>query len=152
MKRQRQILFFLITIITFSCSDKKTEKADSQANSPNVHTILFFDKTRSVDMNKPFVAKKYEQAIVALIEQNVRKTGDKLEIYYIHENTAKSRCLSLTSRTEMEDTNGMNATDKEAAQTNYDLSIRKERSFYQQQALARLHAENADASNKEIDI
>jgi hypothetical protein len=156
MKKTLKKTLLSTTILSFiflnSCSEKSSQQADSQLVTQTSHSIIFFDKTRSVDVNKPFVAKKYEQMISSLIEQNIRKAGDKLEVYYIHENTAKSRCLSLTSRTEKENTQGMNATDQEAAKTNYDLSIRKERNFFQQQTLIRMKAENTNASNKETDI
>ncbi|AFK02752.1 hypothetical protein Emtol_1606 [Emticicia oligotrophica DSM 17448] len=147
--------FFLIALIIVflaSCGEKKTQKTENTANSPAIHTLVFIDKTASVDVSKPFVAQKYQQALNSIIEENVRKSGDKFEIYYIHENTAKGRCLSLTCRTEMEDTEGVNATDLEAIKTNYDLSIRKERSFVSKQALARLNAENTSESNRETNI
>ena len=134
-KTKMKKLLFVNLIFLFSCSEKKSESLDNQAVTPNIYTLIFIDKTKSVNVSKPFVAHKYEQAINALVEQNVRRAGDKLEVYYIHENTAKSRCLSLTSRTEKDDTKGMNATDQEAAQTNYDLAIRKERNFFLQQTI-----------------
>jgi hypothetical protein len=157
MKNQMKKLIFVNLIFLFSCSEKKSENTTggephNQAVTSNVHTLIFIDKTKSVNVNKPFVAQKYEQAINALVEQNVRRAGDKLEVYFIHENTAKSRCLSLTSRTEKDNTQGMNATDQEAAQTNYDLSIRKERNFFLQQTIAKLKTENTDASSKETDV
>lgn len=143
------IFFFTILI---SCGEKKTKSSENQANSPAIYTLIFIDKTASVDVSKPFVAQKYQQALNTIIEENVRKAGDRFEIYYIHENTSKGRCLSLTCRTEMENTEGVNATDLEAIKTSYDLSIRKERTFVVKQALARLNTQNDNASNRETNI
>ncbi|CAH0997150.1 hypothetical protein EMA8858_03287 [Emticicia aquatica] len=148
--------YFLLSLFLyfslFSCGEKNTKTTENQANSPAIHTLIFIDKTASVDVSKPFVAQKYQQALNTIIEENVRKSGDKFEIYYIHENTSKGRCLSLMCRTEMEDTEGVNATDLEAIKTSYDLSIRKERTFVAKQALARLNAQNDNASNLETNI
>lgn len=143
--------FFLVSVL-FSCGGKDTQKTDNQANSPSIHTLIFIDKTASVDVQKPFIAQKYQQALTSIIEQNFRKAGDTYQIYYIHENTSKARTLSLVCRTEMEDTEGVNATDLEAIKTAYDLSIRKERNFVIQQSLNRLKAQNDNASNLETNI
>lgn len=143
---------FFLSLVFTSCGDKENQKTDTQANSPSIHTLIFIDKTASVDVQKPFVAQKYQQALTSIIEQNFRKAGDTFEIYYIHENTSKARTLSLSCRTEMEDTEGVNATDLEAIKTNYDLSIRKERNFVIKQALNRLQTQNDNASNLETNI
>ena len=155
MKKPNRFRFIIscsLVILFTSCGEKKSQSIDNQANSPTIYTLVFIDKTASVDVSKPFVAQKYQQILSTIIEENVRKSGDKFEIYYIHENTAKSRCLSLTCRTKMEETEGMNATDLEATKTSYDLAIRKERNFVAKQALARLNAQNDNASNRETNI
>lgn len=148
---------YLLTVLLFvpalfSCGDKENQKTDNQASSPNIHTLIFIDKTASVDVKKAFVAQKYQQTLTSIIEQNFRKAGDTFEIYYIHENTSKGRTLSLTCRTEMEQTEGVNATDMEAIKTSYDLSIRKERNFVIQQSLNRLQTQNDNVSNLETNI
>lgn len=150
---------FFYTVISFSlllfvvaCGDKKAQTTENKANSPSIYTLIFIDKTASVDVAKPFIAQKYQQALTSVIEQNFNKAGDKFEIYYIHENTSKGRCLSLVCRTEMDNTEGMNATDIEAIKTSYDLSIRKERNFVTKQAMTRLNAQNTNASNLETNI
>jgi hypothetical protein len=150
-------LFYFLIFLSFvsallSCGEKKTQKTENKADSPAIHTLIFIDKTASVDISKPFVAQKYQQALNSIIEENLKKSGDKFEIYYIHENTAKGRCLSLTCRTIMENAEGMNSTDLESLQTSYDLSIRKERNFVTKQAFARLNAQNDNASNRETNI
>lgn len=143
---------FFLALALFSCGDKEAQKTDNVAKGPGIHTLIFIDKTASVDVQKPFIAQKYQQALTSIIEQNFRKAGDTFQIYYIHENTSKARTLSLVCRTEMEDTEGVNATDLEAIKTSYDLSIRKERNFVIQQSLTRLGAQNDNASNLETNI
>lgn len=143
--------FFILFSMIFVSSCGGSEKTN-KATAPNIHTLIFIDKTASVDVSKPFVAQKYQQMLRTIIEENINKIGDKIEIYYIHENTSKARCLSLMSRTEIEDLDGMNATDREAAQTNYDLSIQKERNLILKQANIRLNQANNTSSNLETNI
>jgi hypothetical protein len=147
-----KLLSFSLFLFLLSCGDKEKQKAANKPDSPANYTLIFIDKTASVDVSKPFIAEKYQQALTSIIEQNVNKAGDRFEIYYIHENTAKGRCLSLVCRTEMENTEGMNATDQEAVKTSYDLSIRKERNFITKQSMARLNAQNSGISNRETNI
>ena len=148
-----KLLFFSLSLFVFACGDKKEQNTEqNKANSPVIYSLIFIDKTASVDVTKTFIVQKYQQTLTSIIEQNLNKAGDKFEIYYIHENTSKGRCLSLVCRTEMENTDGMNATDVEAVKTSYDLSIRKERSFVTTQALNRLNAQNNSVSNRETNI
>lgn len=149
---KRTLLLLSVATVFGACGDKKTQKNEHKFDAPNVHTIIFIDKTQSVDLSNAFVAQKYQQAISALINENVNKAGDMFEAYYIHENTSKARCLTLMSRTEYENTDGMNATDIEASKTSYDLSINKERGIFTKQAIARLMTANNGASNQETNI
>jgi SLT domain-containing protein len=146
------VISLSLLLFIVACGDKKPQSTENQANSQSIYTLIFIDKTASVDVEKPFVAQKYQQALTSIIEQNINKAGDKFEIYYIHENTSKGRCLSLICRTEMDNTEGMNATDIEAVKTSFDLSIRKERNFVIKQAMTRLNAQNSNASNLETNI
>lgn len=145
--------FLAITLltVTWACGDSSSEQK-TPSQKPSTYTLLFFDKTSSVDVTNNFVAQKYQSAIQQIIEDNIHKQGDKLEIYFIHENTSKARALSLTARTQAPETEGMNATDKEAAQTDYDLSIRKEKGVFQKQTLNKLLQPNHESSNKETNI
>lgn len=146
-------IFLAITLLTgiWACGDSSSEQK-APVQRPSTYTLLFIDKTSSVDVTNAFVANKYQSAIQQLIEDNIHKQGDKLEIYFIHENTSKARALSLTARTQAPEIEGMNATDTEAAQTDYDLSIRKERGIMLKQAINRLLQPNNGASNKETNI
>jgi hypothetical protein len=146
-----KVLFLLIPIVCFSCDDNPSEN-EEPVKQPNIHTLIFIDKTESVDITKPFVSSKYQTALKQIIEDNVNQAGDKVEVYFIHENTSKARTMSMTARSSMGDTYGMNITDIEAAETSFNLSLRKERSVFTQQAIRRLVTSNNGSSNLETNV
>lgn len=141
----------LITVCCLFVSCFSEEKKATVTTGP-VYTLVFMDKTQSVNVNKIFVAQKYQQILSDLIEQNIRQKGDKLEVYFIHENTQKARALSLTCRTEVEDISHMNATDREAAQTTADLTLQRERMIFLRQLMAKLGIQNVGNSQRQTDI
>lgn len=146
----KAILVFL-AIFCFSCG-KDTSENQEPTQQPNIHTLIFIDKTASVDVSKSFVATKYQAALKQIIEENVNQAGDKVEVYYIHENTSKARTMSMTARSSLADTYGMNATDLEAAKTSFNLLLRKERGIFTQQAIRRLMTANNGSSNLETNV
>ncbi len=136
-------------LLTTACSSEKDKK--SVAESP-IYTLIFIDKTRSVNINEAFVAKKYEQILSDIVAQNIRQKGDKVEVYFIHENTSKAKALSLTCRTETEDLSAMNATDREGAQTTFDLMLDREKMIFSRQIISKLAIQNLGASRQNTDI
>lgn len=140
--------FFLITLAACSGDGNKSR---TTADEPT-YTLIFLDKTRSVNVNKAFVAQKYQQAITDIIEQNIHQKGDKLEVYFIHENTSKARALNVTVRTEMDDVSSASPTDREAAETEFNLALSREKAQIRQRVLQQLVAQNTGASNQETDI
>lgn len=86
-------IVFAISAFFFACS---TENEKKPVTEDPVYTLVFMDKTQSVNVNKAFVAQKYQQILTDLVQQNIHQKGDKLEVYFIHENTQKARALSLT--------------------------------------------------------
>ena len=143
--------FLLLTSSCFLFSCFSEEKKAVIKEGP-IYTLVFMDKTQSVNVNKAFVTQKYQQIISDLVEQNVHQKGDKLEVYFIHENTQKARALSLTCRTEVEDISHMNATDREAAQTTADLTLQRERMIFLRQLMAKLGIQNVGSSQRQTDI
>lgn len=146
-----KVLSLLIAVAFISCGGGSSENEEA-TKQPNIHTLIFIDKTESVDVTKPFVANKYQTALKQIIEDNVNQSGDKVEVYYIHENTSKARTMSMSARSNMGDTYGMNATDLEAAKTSFNLSLRKERGIFTQQAIQRLMTANNGSSNLETNV
>ena len=144
-------LFFIFSLFSLltSCSSEKDKK--SLTDVP-VHTIIFMDKTQSVNVNKSFVAQKYQQILRTIVEQNIRQKGDKLEVYFIHENTSKAKALSVVCRTEKENTDAMNLTDKEGAQTTFDLMLDREKMMILRQATSKMAVQNISVSQRFTDI
>lgn len=143
--------FLLLTSSYFLLSCFSEEKKAAITEGP-IYTLVFMDKTQSVNINKAFVAQKYQQILSDLVEQNIRQKGDKLEVYFIHENTQKARALSLTCRTQVDDISHMNATDREAAQTTADLTLQRERMLFLRQLIAKLGIQNVGNSQRYTDI
>ncbi|MBC8154680.1 MAG: hypothetical protein H7Z72_17420, partial [Bacteroidetes bacterium] len=146
----RKSLIVFVGCALFACSggdDKTIVSTDVQ-----MHTLIFMDKSVSVNVNRAFVNQKYQQAINDIVEQTIRQKGDKIEVYFIHENTAKARALTLTSRAEMEDISRASATDREAAKTSFDLALQREKGLFKQQLRAKLAESNTNKSNQETDI
>ncbi|RRA98843.1 hypothetical protein [Larkinella rosea] len=150
----RKIVFSCVLLLTLAaCSSDSGKEGDPKtAKTEPIYTLIFLDKSVSVNANKAFVAQKYQGAVNEIIEQNVKNKGDKLDVYFIHENTSKARALSVTTRSEMEDISSANATDREAAQTSFDLSLGREKTAIRQRVLQQLAAPNPSSSSKETDI
>ncbi len=153
MKKIKTISYltsYLSFLISLSSCFSETEKKHV-ADSP-VYTLIFMDKTQSVNVNKAFVAQKYQQLLADIVEQNIKQKGDKLEVYFIHENTQKAKALSVTCRTEMDNTSSMNATDREGAQTTFDLMLDREKMVLLRQVTSKLAMQNTDNSQRFTDI
>lgn len=144
----KYFLAFLFAFSLLACSSETKE-----AQKPKTTAILFFvDKTASVDLNDEYVGNKYKNALAQIIQENIQHTGDELEMYYVHENTAKARCLKLKVRASLDETEGMNATDLEAAQSTFDLMLAKEKKLFTKRAMDKLLQTNNGDSNKETDV
>lgn len=104
---KKLIITLATSLALLSCGSTETEKdaasTSTVSEKKNNHTLVFFDKTQSVNVDDAFVRTKYQSALKALIDQNIQTEGDIFEIYYIHENTAKAKVLSLSARTTKED-------------------------------------------------
>lgn len=138
------------SIMAFSCSND--EKTESVPKTKNVLSLIFIDKSVSIDFDNAYVQSKYKEAVSSLLQEGVLKSGDQLEGYYIHENTLKGKCLTLNCTTELEDVSGMNDTDKEMTVLDYQLQIGKERNQFTKKILKTFDAKNTQESNKYTDI
>jgi len=134
-------------LILFSCSPEQ------KAKSPDpIYTLIFIDKTRSVNVDNAFVARKYGRAINKIINDNIHQQGDRLDVYFIHENTSKARALNVTVRSEMEDVSAASPTDREAAETEFALLLNREKASIRKRVLQQLNAQNTGLSNQRTDI
>lgn len=146
-----KIIFVLLLLLTIIACSTDRDKAKIDTHEP-AYTLVFLDKTRSVNVDKSFVRQKYQRALTDIIEENIRQKGDRLAVYFIHENTAKARALNLTTRTEREDASGASPTDREAAETEFSLALGREKAQIRQRVLQQLMAPNTGASNQQTDI
>lgn len=140
-----------LTYLVSACNFFNTEQTASVPEAP-VHTLIFLDKTQSVNVNQNFVQAKYRQALNDIIASNMANQGDKLEIYFIHENTSKARALSLTVHSEKEGMENANATDRETIETAFQMSLQREKTIFLRQVLSKLNQQNTGASNQATDI
>ncbi len=144
------LLALTFLVLLAACGgEKETTKVAS--DSP-VYTLVFLDKTQSVNVNKNYVHEKYRQVLTDIIENNMKNKGDKLEVYFIHENTSKARAMSVMVRSEKDNLEGTSATDREAIETSYSLSLQKEKGIFLRQLLAKLDQQNTGSSNQSTDI
>lgn len=147
---RKTFILLLVGALLAACSE--TKKDETHQPPANTYTLVFLDKTQSVNPNDNFVKTKYASAIKSLVDRNIRTEGDMLEVYFIHENTSKARALTIRSRTAMEDTNGLSPTDLEAASNAYELSIKKERQMIYNALMQKFMELNTSASNSETNI
>ncbi|HEV7351355.1 hypothetical protein [Telluribacter sp.] len=149
--RPKHILLWGIATVLVACSSEPEKTAPALPDAPT-HTLVFLDKTQSVNVNKSYVNEKYRQVLAQIVEENMRNKGDKLEVYFIHENTSKARALSLTVRAEKEGIEHANATDREAIETAFQMALQREKGIYLRQALTKLNQQNSGGSNQWTDI
>ena len=142
----------LAVIISLSaCGDSEEKKA---VPFRPIQSIVFLDKSTSAGGGyTEFALQKYNRTLKDLVNGNIRGRGDRMDIYYIHENTTKAEAFSGMSKAVIaEDTSDMNPTDKEAITNDFELSLRKEKNEFQSQALHHMMAQNATATNQQTDI
>ena len=145
----RLALFLFLIIIPAGCSDKK-ERSQVAADEPS-YTLFFIDKSLSNNSLSEARAT-YERVIREAIAENVHQKGDKVVVYFVHDNTAKARALSLTACTQLPDAEGASPTDREAAQTDYELQLTREQATLQRQVLTKLDQANDNLSNQHTDL
>lgn len=138
----------LFALAFWGCSEKK----EAETKPKNTYTLVFFDKTQSVNPGDDFVKNKYSAALKNLVDHNINTEGDIVEAYFIHENTSKARALTIKSRTAKDDTDGMSPTDLEAANNMYELSIKKERQLIYDALIQKMMETNKSSSNAETNV
>ncbi|XWW47591.1 hypothetical protein JYG30_09170 [Fibrella sp. USSR17] len=144
-----RIALLLVLMLLAACSDKK-ERTQAAVDEPS-YTLFFIDK--SLSNNSLSEARTmYERVIREAIAENVHQKGDKVVVYFVHDNTAKARALSLTARTQLPDAEGASPTDREAAQTDYELQLTREQATMQRQVLTKLDQANTTLSNQHTDL
>jgi hypothetical protein len=146
----KYLLASAMTVLLLACGGEK-EATKVAADAP-IYTLVFLDKTQSVNVNKNYVNEKYRQVLTEIMESNMKNKGDKLEVFFIHENTSKARAMSVMVRSEKDNMDAANATDREAIETAYSMSLQKEKGIFLRQLLAKLNQQNTGSSNLSTDI
>lgn len=145
----KSLFLLFLTALLVSCS---TDSATKRPADEPTYTLIFMDKSLSVNTNQDFARQKYSNAVQTMLNETVRQAGDKIEVYYIHENTTKARALSLTVRTAADDLAGTSPTDREAAQTEFDIALQRERAGFIRQIISKLDQQNPSISNQRTNI
>jgi hypothetical protein len=151
MKNQLKYYFVIIpSTLILSCSDagKKYQEVDEAKTC----SMIFIDKSVSVNVNKKFVNEKYTKVINQLIDENVKGRGDKLEVYFVHENTGKGKAADVVCKTEKGNLEGASSTDSEAISTEYGMSLEKEKSIFKKIVFAQLASQNTSSSKDNTDL
>ena len=143
-------LLFFVTASVLGCSSSGDKY--QEAEQPKTCSMIFIDKSVSVNVSKKFINEKYTKIIDQLINENIKSRGDKIEVYFIHENTAKGKAAEVTCRTEKGSVEGASSTDSEAISTEYTMSLDKERSVFKKIVFAQLAAQNTSTSKNNTDI
>ena len=142
----------LCVLLWFSVFLSCTSNNGNPKTDEPIHTLIFMDKSLSLNTNHAYVSEKYDQVLNDIVANNIRTTGDRITVYFIHENTAKARALSLRVRSKMDDISNANTTDLEAAEVAFDLSLAHEKARFRQQLQGKLAQVNKELSNQRTDI
>ena len=118
----------IVLMLFFSCSKQEQEKPIRiEKQAKNIYSLIFIDKTVSVSLKDTFTRVKYEKALQDIINQNIRQKDDKIEVFFIHENTSQAKVFTQTAKAEMKDTIGLNPTDVRAVKNSYQVALKRER-------------------------
>ncbi len=147
----RVLAVWLPLFLLGSCSTEKKGAANVPGEAEPTCTIFFIDKSLS-NSHLTDARNLYERTIREAIAERVQQKGDKVMVYFVHDNTAKARALSLTARTPLPDTDGSSPTDREAAQTDYALQLTREHTTLCRQVLTKLDQPNPGLSNQHTDL
>lgn len=87
-----------------------------------------------------------------MVQQNVQQNGDRVEVYYVHENTAQAKVFSAQCKLQTPDTVGLNKTDLAAIKSNYAFALKKEKMKLINRSLKALEEDNTHETNKQTDL
>jgi len=151
MKKQIKYYFVMIPAsLILGCTD--TGKKYQEVEEQRTCSMIFIDKSVSVNVNKKFVNEKYTKVLNQLIDENIKAKGDKLEVYFVHENTGKGKAAEVVCRSEKGELVGASSTDSEAISTEYNMSLDKERSIFKKIVFAQLASQNTSSSKNNTDL
>ncbi|MDW8296894.1 MAG: hypothetical protein RMJ97_08425 [Raineya sp.] len=147
------IIFVFCMLLLEACGgNQTTQPITSPKPLPNIYSLIFIDKTVSVSLKDNYTREKYEKALQEIVQQNVRRKGDKIEVYFLHENTSQARVFAMQCKAEMKDTAGLNPTDIKSIKNAYQVSLKKEKNKMQQRCIEALLDDNITETKQYTDI
>lgn len=153
MKRVLIGIIVIAEALLVTCKENVPQQQTSPTKPlPNIYSLIFIDKTVSVSLKDSYTREKYAKALQEIVQQNVRQKGDKIEVYFLHENTSQARVFSMQCKSEMKDTFGLNPTDIRSIKNAYQISLKKEKNKMQQRCIEALLNENATETSLYTDI
>lgn len=119
---------------------------------PSNHILVFIDKTLSFSDKNQYVIDKYNNALLKIIQENIKQKNDKIEVYFVHDNTAGAKVFSSQIKAELPDSAGLNPTDLVALRNDYQLIIKKQKNKIIKQSIDALLTDNSNESGKYTDL
>ncbi len=116
------------------------------------YILIFIDKTLSFSDKNQYVIDKYNKALLKIIQENIKQKNDKIEVYFVHDNTAGAKVFSSQIKAELPDSAGLNPTDLVALRNDYQLLIKKQKNKIIKQSTDALLTDNANESGKYTDL
>jgi hypothetical protein len=148
-----QSLAWLGFVALAACqSQPESTQAPPPPPPPNIYSLIFIDKSISFDISSDYAQSKYKKILQQIVQDNVQQNGDRVEVYYIHENTAQAKVFSAQCKLQAPDTIGLNKTDLAAAKSNYAFALKKEKMKLINRSLKALEEDNTHETNKQTDI
>jgi len=143
--------FPLLFGFLYSCQFSETSESDNQKENPR-HTLVFIDKSASLSNDENYQIQKYQDQVRLLVQEGIQREGDRIDVYFLHENTLKGKSLQLIAKTKLDDTQNLNPTDKESAELDFSLRLGKEKLDFEKKIMALIQEKNTSYSNQMTDI
>jgi hypothetical protein len=144
-------LFVIGWMIGLQSCGNESEKTATPP--PPIQTFVFLDKSTSLNNESDYATQKYAGVLKSIVNTNIRHKSDRLDLYYVHENTAKAHAFTGISKAAIaEDTVSASPTDREALRNDFELVLRKEKSDFLNQSLGHLMKQNTTETNQSTDI
>jgi hypothetical protein len=147
-------LFFIALIISslYGCNTPTNTTGVPAKSIENTYSLIFIDKTVSIKPSDNFIRGKYEKILERIVQQNIQTQGDKVEIYYVHENTAQAKVFAAEAKSTLSDTLGLNKTDVLGVKNRYKLSLKKEKARILEKCKNSLSELNETDTRKATDL
>jgi hypothetical protein len=119
-----QVLFLLIFCLLLGFTNSTNVIAQDKLSSRNTTTVVFIDKTTSIETDS-FIIEKNQSWLRRILKQNIIVTGDQIILSYIYQNTASSSNKTVfTYRPPKERTGRMSSSEARMAKIKHKKRLR----------------------------